>query len=130
MSKLQGLLDIGHKVIPYKGDKPENILKWAEALESGKYPQGKLRLKNNRGEFCCLGVACDISNLGSWSNTGRYTDFAYGLSPAVSQFLGFKNADDIDLLTCNGVTLTGITLNDNYDLSFNEIAWLLRESLK
>ena len=41
--------------------------KWIEALRSGKYQQGKcfLHQKNSKGEeyFCCLGVACNISNL-------------------------------------------------------------------
>lgn len=32
---------------------------WIQALESGKYPQGKRNLNNN-GRFCCLGVACEI----------------------------------------------------------------------
>lgn len=31
----------------------------ADALESGKYQQGKCAL-NNRGKYCCLGVACEI----------------------------------------------------------------------
>ena len=47
--------------------------KWVKALRSGKYTQGKKKLKRVMGsdipgfynklakpEFCCLGVACDI----------------------------------------------------------------------
>lgn len=39
--------------------------KWVAALRSGEYNQtrGALRRKDN---FCCLGVLCDLSNLGSW----------------------------------------------------------------
>lgn len=33
---------------------------WIEALRSGKYKQGKNRLKNDKREFCCLGVLCDL----------------------------------------------------------------------
>jgi hypothetical protein len=39
--------------------------KWLEALRSGKYKQGKARLKRE-GKYCCLGVLCDISNLRTW----------------------------------------------------------------
>ena len=37
-----------------------------EALESGEYKKGKHCLRNERNEFCCLGVACDLSGLGEW----------------------------------------------------------------
>jgi hypothetical protein len=43
------------------------VTRWLEALESGKYKKGKWVLhavKPNRPDtFCCLGVACKISNL-------------------------------------------------------------------
>lgn len=45
---------------------PEFKKKWLEALRSGKYEQGRLFLKNLSGKYCCLGVACDISNNGKW----------------------------------------------------------------
>lgn len=34
-------------------------IKWAEALESGEYPQTKLCLRDDAG-FCCLGVLTDL----------------------------------------------------------------------
>jgi len=39
--------------------------KWVAALRSGKYKQGKHRLKQTdiKGDsYCCLGVACEIAN--------------------------------------------------------------------
>lgn len=37
---------------------------WADALESGDYPQGRSVMANNSGEgqweYCCLGVFCDV----------------------------------------------------------------------
>jgi hypothetical protein len=33
--------------------------KWVEALRSGEYVQGERALETH-GEFCCLGVACDL----------------------------------------------------------------------
>ena len=44
-----------------------HLIQWAEALESGKYKQGKNQLINNymipdpaNYTYCCLGVACEI----------------------------------------------------------------------
>lgn len=34
--------------------------RWVRALESGKYIQGTNCLANSDGEFCCLGVLCDL----------------------------------------------------------------------
>lgn len=53
-----------------------NMLKVAEALESGKYPQGRKQLVTlSEGDrfwhFCCLGVACDVARedgVGGWSS--------------------------------------------------------------
>lgn len=36
-------------------------MKWVKALRSGNYEQGDLILRNKWGQFCCLGVLCDIS---------------------------------------------------------------------
>ena len=36
-------------------------LKWIEALKSGIYLQGENYLRTKYGEFCCLGVACEIA---------------------------------------------------------------------
>lgn len=43
----------------------ENVQKLVEALRSGKYPQARGALRTEAG-YCCLGVACDISGLGTW----------------------------------------------------------------
>lgn len=39
--------------------KPEIKAKWAKALRSGEYSQGRLSLRSSEG-FCCLGVLCDL----------------------------------------------------------------------
>ncbi len=36
------------------------------ALRSGKYKQGRHNLKTTDGEFCCLGVLCEIVAPGDW----------------------------------------------------------------
>lgn len=48
--------------------------RWIEALLSGDYKQGKGVLRNNRDEYCCLGVLCDIMSDevdGQW--TGQHS---------------------------------------------------------
>lgn len=40
--------------------KQEIAYQWADALESGKYKQGRHRLKSSENTFCCLGVLCDL----------------------------------------------------------------------
>lgn len=42
-----------------------NIGKWCKALESGQYLQGRGSLRHE-SRYCCLGVACDVSGLGTW----------------------------------------------------------------
>ena len=37
-----------------------NGRKWVDALRSGKYPQGKSKLRSTDDKFCCLGVGCDV----------------------------------------------------------------------
>ena len=59
-----------------KEEQAANRKKWVEALRSGKYSQASGILRNDtdhatgrklRGfEYCCLGVACEISGLGVW----------------------------------------------------------------
>lgn len=34
--------------------------KWLEALRSGDYKQGKGQLRNEKNNFCCLGVLCNL----------------------------------------------------------------------
>lgn len=34
--------------------------KWVAALRSGEYPQGQNMLKSRSGDYCCLGVLCEI----------------------------------------------------------------------
>jgi hypothetical protein len=48
---------------------PEFKKKWVAALRSGKYKQGKGGLRNQHGEFCCLGVACDVMDPDAWDGT-------------------------------------------------------------
>lgn len=39
---------------------PEVKEKWTAALDSGEFTQGTGRLQNLKGDFCCLGVLCEL----------------------------------------------------------------------
>jgi hypothetical protein len=47
---------------------PEVKAKWVAALRSGTYSQGQSALRVSGDSFCCLGVLCDISELGDWED--------------------------------------------------------------
>ena len=106
----------------------QNVLKWVEALRSGKYKQGQGALNYNNEKFCCLGVACEIfkdeynikktktfyipppiitnSKYFSYNGNNSY------LTPKTKKILGIRNS--IDTLFAN--------MNDNDEFDFNTIA--------
>ncbi len=70
----------------------ENIKKWINALESGDYQQTTGRLR--RGDaMCCLGVACDISDISNWTKNDRYMGEKDVLPNNVMAWLGISKAD-------------------------------------
>lgn len=69
----------------------ENMRKWVAALRSGKYKQGKNRLKH-AGRHCCLGVACDVSDVDMKGCWGEGT-----LNYDVSFWLGLRSEIDLGL---------------------------------
>lgn len=40
-----------------------NRRRWIKALRSGEYRQGHGMLRDYQGQFCCLGVACEVTDL-------------------------------------------------------------------
>jgi hypothetical protein len=101
---------------------------WAQALESGKYKQGKYWLRE-ADKYCCLGVACDVfrkaTRLGLWYEG----DFIVGeeeervvLPKAVMDWFGLRSNDP--LLGKN--PSSAISLNDDFNKDFCEIAQMVR----
>ena len=50
---------------------------WVEALRSGKYQQGRDRLRTN-DEYCCLGVLCDLKDPSAWRDLTYYGAYFHG----------------------------------------------------
>lgn len=102
----------------------DNILKWIDALESGKYEQGKGQLVSGcETKYCCLGVAntvCDLRNAPHGIRLARGR-LKMGLATTEGNFNMYPFGTE---------ALT--TLNDKEvdSWSFKEIANLLRDQLK
>ena len=82
--------------------------RWIKALRSGEYEQGREDLKVDE-KFCCLGVLCDISGLGSWSKgnlgesytTGNST-LGYGsMAQDMLTIVGLSCKDEATLINLN-----------------------------
>jgi len=105
--------------------KKEIADKWVEALRSGKYKQTKNHLKDECG-YCCLGVLCDISNLGSWDIGAKsYGGMSGALCDKVRDWAGISNEAGYFL---DGGNL--INFNDVEHLDFNQIAKLIEQKWK
>ena len=98
---------------------PELKSKWVEALRSGRYAQGKLRMRTRsvpgvRDTYCCLGVLCDVA--GKKWDWGGYKYECEGtnssLTGAMQYDLGIGEQEQ-DLL---------INLNDAWSATFDDIA--------
>lgn len=126
----------------------ELVKLWVDTLRSGKYQQGTRALRNKDDKFCCLGVLCDITkdtlNL-EWeleSIEGIYTIETNGgvLPDSVWKYLGKEVDYKVKISVTNSklplsVTESSlfskhiylVTLNDHYQLSFDQIADILEE---
>lgn len=102
---------------------------WLQALESGKYKQGRKWLNKNQS-FCCLGVACEVfkERLGIEVRTEgvAYYNEESNIAPeeivdvlhlrgALGQSLGEEERDFL------------YELNDHREMSFQEIAAHIRK---
>lgn len=110
----------------------ENARAWVAALRSGEYQQARGQLKKEHG-YCCLGVACEISKLGKWTNDREgYYQPKIGsgdnvmLPEAVKEWLGMKTGSGTIIPYGHNFTKSLATENDN-GKSFNEIADLIEK---
>ena len=114
------------------------IREWVEALRSDRFSQTTCYLHQpGTPEYCALGVACEISQLGDWDSDGYYTIFTEHDCTKISEIgdtvLPVPVAQYYGLNSCNPKLkykeLTeGISqLNDDYRLSFKAIADLIEQ---
>jgi hypothetical protein len=113
---------------------------WVAALRSGEYRQAHGCLRNDDGEMCCLGVLCDISELGRWQNVGinvykglallgdRVFSSTMGTPPkAVMDWAGMRTplGEFADIARFGGDTLAKI---NDLGASFNFIADIIEDN--
>lgn len=103
---------------------PELKTKWVKALRSGKYKQGNGQLKLMGGEYCCLGLLCEIHPDGKWMNGIRPVyrfegESAWAYLPNVlRERIGIDPFEEIDVAKLNDA-----------NKSFDEIADWIEENL-
>lgn len=115
--------------------KPAIKRAWVKALRSGKYKQGRGRLRMRENTFCCLGVLCDLHNKqlkrslwkrdhsisGHWLYGKKYNDAV--LTNGVMRWAGLRQSDprvgEFALTQCN----------DAFKLDFKRIARLIEKHL-
>lgn len=79
-------------------EQAKNVLKVCDALESDCYLQGYGQLRSPDGEFCCLGVACDVYGKEkgvSWlcsEDDWMFLSDEAALPHVVGQWLGFNSS--------------------------------------
>ena len=109
--------------------------RWVRALRSGKYKQGKEALHQD-GQYCCLGVLCDISGVGKWEVcrhvvgeqyvTGQWASFTR-LTPQVMDWAGLKSlSGDLHMELMGIPDCSLVYLNDQGE-SFETIANVIEE---
>lgn len=106
---------------------PDFKTRWVEALRSGKYKQGRERLRSRCDEYCCFGVLCDIVDPAGWvRDTGYMYHGHYTLpSSTVLKKVGLMGkstpvfSEQVDDL---------IRMNDR-GASFNEISDWIEENI-
>ena len=95
---------------------------WIAALRSGEYKQCKTQLHDGHA-YCCLGVACEIAKANGVnvvvSNNGNILGGSLQVQPKVREWLGLASNSGHSK---NDKKPALTTLNDSYEMPFNEIA--------
>ncbi len=113
-------------------EQKDHVRKLVEALRSGRYEQGRGRLREGDC-YCCLGVACNVyqaeTGEGAWSIRNAGTSVGGWYFDTGGSINGFALTDEVahwyglDVNpTFNNLNTTAIGLNDSYRKSFTEIA--------
>ena len=124
-------------MINYETMNPEVKTKWVNELKSGKYGQTRERLKSEKGNYCSLGVLCQLyinEGLDTTENTDKFLRNdaqmlvahygSIGIPPyEVAEWAGFARTGLCNELSDEELKL--VMLNDNNKRSFKYIAnWI------
>ncbi len=90
---------------------PNLKAQWLKALRSGEYRQGEFRLRDG-GQYCCLGVLCDIIDPDGWEG-----DIFHDRHNRESSSNVVPVSMALDLFGLEGLAAT---TNQNGELSFRD----------
>lgn len=113
-------------------------IKWVKALRSGKYKQGRRRLKSLDNSYCCLGVLCEIMGIEPELNEDldssgsgvsyNFNGHSLNVPTTVLSKSGLKDSyGNIDL---PGGRVSLVGLNDVRKRSFKHIAAFIERNYK
>jgi len=121
--------------------------RWVNALRSGDYKQGTQCLLSEDGSYCCLGVLCDLYMKESNQEVEwETTEDSRGVNMKVASFYGYTtilpetirewaglneqspSVTYVDMDGEGGYFMLS-NLNDEHELSFEELAELIEEQL-
>lgn len=116
------------------------VNQWADALESGRYRQGRSYLRDENDCFCCLGVLCELAVqagvitepewrtcVGVGGCYYYYGEDSSALPPPVQEWAGLVCDPDFTVLVDGRkVDTTAIGLNDRLGWTFPQIASVIR----
>lgn len=112
---------------------PQLKERWIEALESGKYEQGRNVLRDKDNKFCCLGVLCDVMKPNGWvmgiNDYYWHSGILNRLPVEIQNVTGLSDLGHFQhpvLLEDNTEWVTLAGLND-HGMPFKEIAQVIRE---
>lgn len=102
---------------------------WSKALRSGKYTQGKGKLRTKNDTYCCLGVLCDLGKT-TWTVT-----FGNNLADGKANYLPlsvkcWSGMDSTIGRFGPAIRDTLASENDRPDSSFEKIAKLIDKHWK
>ena len=87
--------------------------RWIEALRSGEYERTISMLRHESNKFCCLGVLCDISNLGTWEPAEDKEYYRYTIDTA-------RSAATLLYMIVDSIGATGATVPFDIEKISNE----------
>lgn len=103
---------------------PEVKSWWVQSLRSCTHGQAKGCLKDKHGNFCVLGVLCDIYRV----QVGGFASFITEFLPhRVMEWAGLGSSNPVLLYNRRRYTIAA--LNDEAGLSFPELADLIQDQL-
>lgn len=106
---------------------------WIKALRSGQYEQDNGVLHSSRGGYCCLGVACEISDIDKWKIDRHGSSHVWQVYDGSFQRLPDSVMEWLGLHTNNGsifeINKSLASLNDE-GVDFGSIANVIEKYLQ